>query len=155
MKIGESYKSTVWSDGHIKLEQQLAKIVAKIELEAIKELEWRERCRLNEIKRLEELRIRLEFEVRKEKEFVKTKKLLSDSEKFNKVTIYRNYIKATEQKAIFENNLTDELKSWIKWANNKADWFDPFINKNDDLLTEKDKEDLFSNKERTKSYYRN
>lgn len=144
LKIGESYKSMEWSDGYIKLEQQLAKIVAKIELEAIKELEWKETCRLNKIKREEEQKIRLEFEARKEKEFVKTKIFFSDSEKFNKTTIYRNYIKAIEQKAIAENNLTDELKSWIKWANDKANWFDPFINKTDDLLTEKDKEELFS-----------
>ena len=99
MKIGEGYRAKEWKDGSIKLENQLAKIVAKIELDAQEELEWRERCRLNEIKREEERRIRLEFEVHKENEFVKTKKLFSDSEKFNKVTIYRNYIKATEQKA--------------------------------------------------------
>ncbi|MBC5836003.1 hypothetical protein G6N05_14170 [Flavobacterium sp. F372] len=128
----------------MRLEQQLAKIVAKIELEAIKELEWRERCRLSVIKREEERKTREEFEARKEKEFAKTKKLFSDSEKFNKAIIYRNYINVTEQKAIAENNLTDELKSWIKWAKDKANWIDPFINKTDELLTEKDKEELFS-----------
>ena len=87
MKIGESYKAKEWKDGSIKLENQLAKIVAKIELEAEKELEWREECRLHKIKRDEEDRIRKIFEARKEKEVVKTRKLFSDEKKFDKATI--------------------------------------------------------------------
>ncbi|HSN48741.1 MAG TPA: hypothetical protein VLR29_08270, partial [Flavobacterium sp.] len=62
MKIGESYKAKEWKDGAVKLENQLAKIVAKIELEAIAELEWREECRLDDIQQAEEDRIRKIFE---------------------------------------------------------------------------------------------
>ena len=71
LKIGESYKAMEWSDGATKLEKQLAKIAAKIELEAQKELEWREQCRINQIKREEEQKIRKEYEDRKEFEFDK------------------------------------------------------------------------------------
>ncbi|ESU19170.1 hypothetical protein FCR2A7T_25930 [Flavobacterium cauense R2A-7] len=154
IKIGESYKAKEWKDGSTKLENQLARIVAKIELEAQKELEWREECRLHHIKMEEEKKIRKEFEARRDKEFARTKKLFSDSEKFNKATIYRNYIKATEEKAIAENNLTDDLKSWLKWANNKVDWFDPFINREDELLNDKDKEDLDKPKQTNPNYNR-
>ena len=71
LKIGESYKAMEWSDGATKLEKQLAKIVAKIELEAEKELEWREKCRISQIKREEQEKIRKEYEARKEFEFDK------------------------------------------------------------------------------------
>ena len=107
IKIGESYRAIEWKDGRIKLENQLAKIVAKLELEADKEVLWKEECRLHAIQRAEEEKIEKEFKARKEKEIVKTKKLFSDAEKFDKATIYRNFIVATEQKAINENILTE------------------------------------------------
>jgi hypothetical protein len=154
LKIDESYKAKEWKDGSQKLELQLAKIVAKLELEAEKELIWREECRLHEIQRAEEEKIRKEFEARKEKEIIKTKKLFSDAEKFDKATIYRNYIAATEQKAIKENNLTEELREWIKWANEKADWFDPFTNRKDELLNDNDREEFHKPKQTHNNYYR-
>ena len=153
MKIGESYKAKEWKDGSLKLENQLAKIVAKIELEAEEELKWREECRLDAIQREEEEKIRKEFESRKEKEVVKTRKLFSDAKKFNKAAMYRNFIKATEQKAITENNLTEELKDWIKWAYDKADWIDPTSAKQDELLHDNDIDEI-ENPKKTNYYFR-
>ena len=153
MKIGESFRAKEWKDGTVKLENHLANIVAKIELEAEKELIWREECRLDDIKRAEEDRIRKIFEARKEKEVVKTRKLFSDAKKFNKATIYRNFIKATEQKAITENNLTEELKDWIKWAYDKADWIDPTSTKQDELLNDNDIDEI-ENPKKTNYYFR-
>ena len=153
MKIGESYKAKEWKDGGVRLENLLANIVAKIELEAEKELEWREECRLDKIKRAEEDRIRKIFEARKEKEVVKTRKLFTDAKKFDKANIYRNFIKATEQKAITENNLTEELKEWIKWAYDKADWIDPTSPKLDELLNDNDIDEI-ENPKKTNYYFR-
>jgi hypothetical protein len=153
MKIGESFKAKEWKDGATKLENQLANIVAKIELDAEKELLWREECRLDKIQRAEEDRIRKIFEALKEKEVVKTRKLFSDAKKFDKATIYRNFIKATEQKAITENNLTEELKEWIKWANDKADWMDPTSPKQDELLNDNDIDEI-ENPKKTNYYFR-
>jgi hypothetical protein len=153
MKIGESFKAKEWKDGATILENQLANIVAKIELDAEKELIWREECRLDDIKRAEEDRIRKIFEARKEKEVVKTRKLFSDAKKFNKAAMYRNFIKATEQKAITEKNLTEELKDWIKWAYDKADWIDPTSTKQDELLNDNDIDEI-ENPKKTNYYFR-
>jgi hypothetical protein len=131
----------------------LSKVVAKIELDALKELEWREECRLSDIRRAEEDRIRKIFEARKEKEVVKTRKLFTDAKKFHKATMYRNFIKATEQKAITENNLTEELKDWIKWAYDKADWIDPTSAKQDELLNDNDIDEI-ENPKKTNYYFR-
>jgi hypothetical protein len=153
VKIGESFKAKEWKDGTVKLENHLANIVAKIELDAEKELEWREDCRLDKTQRAEEDRIRKIFEARKEKEVVKTRKLFSDAKKFSKATMYRNFIKATEQKAITENSLTVELKEWIKWANDKADWIDPTTKKQDELLSDNDIDEI-ENLKKTNYYFR-
>jgi hypothetical protein len=153
MKIGESFKAKEWKDGATKLEYQLANIVAKIELDAEKELLWREECRLDRIQRAEEDRIRKNFEALKEKEVVKTRRLFSDAKRFDEAIIYRNFIKAKEQKAITENNLTEELKEWIKWANDKADWIDPTNEKQDELLSDNDIDEI-KNPKKTNYYFR-
>ena len=153
IKIGESYHIKEWKDGSVKLEKQLAKIVAKIELGADEELIWREKSRLQAILREEQEKIKQEFVARREKEITKTKKLFSDAERYNKAIIYRKYIIATEHKAIKENNLTDELKDWIKWATEKADWFDPFTNRQDELLNNNDKDELHKPSQ-PKNYFR-
>ena len=79
--------------------------------------------------------------------------MFSDAERYNKAIIYRKYIITTEHKAIKENNLTDELKDWIKWATEKVDWFDPFTNRQDELLYNKDKDELHKPSE-PKNYFR-
>ncbi|MGV9003256.1 hypothetical protein [Flavobacterium sp.] len=153
LKIGESYKAMEWADGSNKLEKQLAKIVAKIELEAQKKLEWREECRISAIKREKEEKIRKEYEARKEIEFNKTKDLFNLAEYHHKAKIIKEYIDDLEQHSSINNKLTTELIEWIKWAKEKVDWFDPLRNKEDDLLTERDKEELFSLKKIKNSYY--
>jgi hypothetical protein len=154
LKIGESYKAMEWSDGGTKLEKQLPKIVAKIELEAEKELEWREQCRINQIKREVEQKIRKDYEARKELEFNNTKDLFKEAEYHNKAKIIRDYIDSIEHQATKKNNLTTELKEWLQWAKDKVDWFDPLVNKEDNLLTEKDKEELISLKKTNNNFYR-
>ena len=78
---------------------------------------------------------------------------MEDSERWKKATDLKNFIIALENKAIKENTLSEELSNWIKWANDKADWYDPLVNKNDDLLTEKDKEEILSPKKTNNNYY--
>jgi hypothetical protein len=124
-----------------------------LELQAIEEKRKAIERELWHIEYERQRKIEEDFKARKEQEKIKTKKLFSDAEKFDKATIYRNYIAATEQKAIKENNLTEELKDWIKWANEKADWFDPFTNKEDELLNDNDREEFFKPKQ-PNNYYR-
>ncbi len=149
----DTYPSVEWADTNTtKLEDKIPNIIAKLELQAVKE---KKEAIEREVRHLEyERRRKIEedFKLRKEQEIMKTKKLFSDAEKFDKATIYRNFIAATEQKAIQENNLNEELKEWIKWANEKADWFDPFTNKEDELLSDKDREELHKPKQ-PNNYY--
>lgn len=46
----------------------------------------------------------------------------------------RNYIEARQLKAIQEDSMTLEFITWLAWANEMADWYDPLIHKPDALL---------------------
>jgi hypothetical protein len=120
MKINESYKAKEWKDGSVKLENQLAKIVAKIELEAVKELEWREECRLHKIQREEEKNRLAEIKKHKDDEVDKFNRLVKLSEQYDKTLLIRQYIEARKQKAIDTNSLTPEKQEWIRWATDKS-----------------------------------
>lgn len=151
----DTYPSSEWTDTNTsKLEDKIPNIIAKLELQAVIE---RRRTIEREIWHVEYERqreIEKDFKERKDREIIKTKKLFLDAEKFDKATIYRNFIAATEQNAINENNLTDELKEWIKWANEKADWFDPFTSRKDELLNDNDREEFHKPKQLNSNDYR-
>lgn len=148
------YPTKEWSDtNNSQLEDKIPNIIAKLELQAVKEKQEAIQREIWHQENERRLKIEQEFKARKEKEIIKTKKLFSDAEKFDKATIYRKFIDATEQRAIQENTLTEELKEWIKWAKEKADWFDPFINKKDELLNDNDREEFHKPKQ-TNCYYR-
>ena len=65
----------------------------------------------------------------------------------------RNYINAIS----CQDNLSNEMKDWIKWASKKADWFDPIIDRKDEILEEREHEETLENKnsklDRYGSYY--
>lgn len=148
------YPAKDWTDTNTsKLEDKIPNIIAKLELQAIEEKRKAIERELWHIEYERKQKIEEDFKARRNRELSKTTKLFSDAEKFDKATIYRNFIEATEQKAIKENNLTDELKDWIKWANEKADWFDPFTNRQDELLNNNDREEFYKPKQ-SNNYYR-
>jgi hypothetical protein len=105
----------------------------------------KEEWRINEERRREEEEkqelMRLEME-RKEKEREYFKDLLNQANRWKQAKMLRRYIRKVKKVAIKNDNLTDDLKKWIRWAKQKADWYDPFINKEDDLLNDTDKQIL-------------
>ena len=79
-------------------------------------------------------------------ELEKFKKLIKSSKQWQEVEILRLYLDDTEAKAKANNNYTEEFKNWLLWARKKADWYDPQINGEDELLNDKDKENINSEK---------
>jgi hypothetical protein len=134
LKIGQYYKGKEWRDGKIKLEDLLPNIVAKIEIDAEAEKAQNEENRKHWLKWEEAEQIKKDAKRRVDEEIEKFNKLLQTSEQFSKAQLIRQYIEAVKQKAIAENNLTTEKQNWINWSNDKADWYDPTINKSDELL---------------------
>lgn len=56
--------------------------------------------------------------------------LENEAEDFAIACKIRAYVAAVESRT----ELTEDTKEWIKWARDKADWYDPTIAKNDELL---------------------
>lgn len=136
-KIGKYSDKREWRYGKVKLEGMLARIVAKLEMMAQSEKEWKERSRIATLKREEEEKRLAEIKKCKDEEVDKFNRLVKLSEQYDKTLKIRQYIEAVKQKAINTNNLTPEKQEWINWATDKADWYDPLINKHDIILDDK------------------
>ncbi|WP_299434581.1 hypothetical protein [uncultured Aquimarina sp.] len=129
-QAGPSYQRKNWIDGKKrKLEDYIAEIIVWIEQHCKYwhdlRKEQAEEERLREIERAKENeKLRL---IQLEKD--RFTELISDSEKWHKVTILRKYIEAVEKNAEKNNTLGDKKKEWLKWAKSKADSMDPLIDK--------------------------
>lgn len=133
-KIGKYSREKEWRDGKIKIENLLARIVAKLEIYAEEEIKRNEIYRISKIKREEEQNRQAEITKRRNDEVEKFNNLYALSKQYNKTLLIRQYIEASKQKAIDTNSLTPEKQEWINWATDKADWLDPLINKPDEIL---------------------
>lgn len=152
-KVDEYPEKEFYDNNKQTLEEQIPKILTKLELvsDKIKRDNEEREIRHQEYKKQRE--IEEAIKKRHANEIENFKKLLEDSERWKKASDLRNFIKELESNAIKENKLSEELSNWIKWSNDKADWYDPLENKNDDLLTEKDKEEILSPKKTNNNYY--
>jgi hypothetical protein len=96
-----------------------------------------------ELERLEEERKRKEaeeqarIEARREEERNKVAELLFESERARIAAQIREY--ASQYEVAMANRMSpEELQEKLQWMREKADFIDPFINREDDLLTPKD-----------------
>lgn len=138
-KMGKYSHGREWRDGKTKVEEMLAKIMAKLEIFAAKEKIQNERNRAWRLNYQAELKSKEEIRQRRNDEAEKFNKLVKLSEQYDRSLKIRKFIEAKKQKAQIENTLDQLTQEWINWANDKADWLDPLLLKSDDLLTEKDK----------------
>ncbi len=137
----------------VKLEDKLGDIIIKL-------YEQSEEVKVERLAREERERKYQEEEERKEKirnakknEAQKVKELLNLAEDYRIAYEIRNYINAISS----QDNLSNEMKDWIKWASKKADWFDPIIDKEDEILGKREHQESLENKnnklDRYGSYY--
>ena len=111
--------------------------------EVLRKQEEERRKREEELKRQEEERQRIEaekqaqIEKRREVERDLVRELLFDADRSRTATMIREYITMyeTEMAGKMEE---EELQKRLQWMRDKADYIDPFINREDEWLTEKD-----------------
>jgi hypothetical protein len=149
-RLGHSYWLKEWSEGKIPIEEQVSKILASIEYRGWKDREERIESEKRWAIQKEKERIAKELQDRKEKEFTEFKELFKKSKRHEEAEVIRRYIKKLEDYAISKNELTEELKEKIAWARKKADWYDPFIEVDDELFDGIDRDELVLHKQ---SYY--
>ncbi len=132
-----------WKDGKLPLEQQMAKIIAELEIAGKKWTALR-----IEQKRAETLRLEKEREVKEnlariEKEKTDFIKLLNKANRWKKVRDLREYIEEVAERSSSMGELTLELNNWLAWAKDKADWYDPFVEKEDSLMEGMDRDKIW------------
>lgn len=141
-KVDETFIDREWTEGTVPFENQLSVILAKLEILADILTQKKLEIRLWHENYERERQIEKDFQKRKEDDLLAFKDTLNKAERWNKANNLRNYINEVESRAITNNNLTEETKDWLIWARNKADWYDPFIELDDELLNDIDKETL-------------
>jgi hypothetical protein len=134
-----NYPGREWKDGKLKLEEHISGIIAHLELAAKERMEIRLENQRQEKERKEKERIQREFERKQEEDLSAFKRILDKAERWHKTVNLRNYIDELELKNLNSQTSTDELKSWLEWARKKADWYDPFIEAEDELLKNVDR----------------
>jgi hypothetical protein len=151
LKTGRWSNIKEWSDGKQLLENQISAIIVWMENLADKNIEDNKEREIRRKIREEEERKEKEWQQRKEKELNDFKSIITQSSRWQKAGELRSYIEAVEAKAVANNQLTDKLSDWLQWLRDKADWYDPFIEKEDELLTDIDR-DTLSPKKRAYTY---
>lgn len=135
-------RKEIFDTTYSRLEDKIEKIVEEIINQGINEKKYRIQCEIH----------RKEEKVRKEQEEIRIKNINAELEKFkailvnkerwNKANIIRNYLNEYERHFLAKNELDDDKKSWLGWARKKADWYDPFIEREDEFLEGIDRDKL-------------
>ena len=142
LSTGRFWRKREYTDGKLPLEKQLSIIVANLEYQEELWQKEMERHRADQAIVDEQRRVIQEEINRKETERLNFKKLLKKAKRWHKANILREYIDRFEENCLRNNTLSEEQKEWIMWARDKADWFDPFIRKEDKFLTDDDLKDI-------------
>jgi hypothetical protein len=148
-KLFSIYTTCIEDSPAKKLEEKIISIITKIENKAISIKKDRE-----EMKRIrrqqEEERKRRELEEQKKKELAKKrekertelKAAFFSAECYSWANILRAYVEKYESFLNEKETIDDDDKEKLNWLKRKIEWFDPFIECDDELLTEEDKRNL-------------
>ena len=130
-------------DGHEPIETKISTIIAMLELEGKRMKEERIAYEIWRKEMDEQQRIERELKDRQDKEAHAFKKLFLQAIRLHQTNILRNYIHTVEENAIKNGTVSEELKTWMNWAERKVSWYDPLINDPDPLLNDHHKTNLF------------
>lgn len=136
-----------------KLEDRLGEILITLYEKSEENRIAREEREAAERKREEEARLREEKRQRKKQEIELTLELVNKAEDYRIACEIRSYIKA-----MIENKNDEVTLEWIKWAEKKADWYDPSVAAEDEYLGKREHGKSKEEKDRTlqnsiKSWY--
>lgn len=142
LKIDTSYSPKEWMDGKKKVEEQLPEVIAYLELKAKNERERRLDYERKREEQKENQRKEKEIQDMKEVELDKFKSLFLLAKRHHNANKIREYADKFENRAVKNNQLTEELKLEIEWMRKKADWYDPLIESDEELMRVFDRDEL-------------
>jgi len=131
-----------WMDGRLKIEDQLSAIISKLEMVSAELNERDKRWAKEREQEKRKQEVQKAFEIKQQEELANFKETLLKASRWHKAVNLRRYIDSVEQKAIETNGISEDVRNWLEWARKKAEWYDPFIECEDELLNEVDRETL-------------
>lgn len=124
------------------IESKTQHIVQYLIQAAITRKEDTKRRELERVKEIEQRQIAINFNRRRESEIAKFLNFKRDFEKWDTSNRMRSYLAELERSAIDNNTFDETLRNYINWANEKIEWYDPIVNKSDELLDDVNKDTL-------------
>jgi len=138
IKIGD-YSAYEFKDtDKVTLEEQIPKILDKIQSSIQERKNWRIQCEIDRIEKQRQAEVSKLQHLKIKAELSKFKDFYEEAHRWKNYMILKEYY----DMKVSESNESVENKEWLEWAKQKLDWYNPKINKADDLLDKVDKETL-------------
>jgi len=147
LKVHHSLSTREWSGTtRTPLEEKISFLIEKLKEFAKGEKEYQEYLeKVWEKQRIEEEK-ELKIKDKRDQELNKFKELFSRSERWNKTKQMRKFLKAMEDEAVIKSRVTDEFNDFLSWATKKIDWYDPILEREDEVFEKVDRETLNFNR---------
>lgn len=120
------------------IEDQIVKILIKVETDFFEMHEMRQRRKLEEIKREELEKIELAKQQIKENELNKFKQFYNNAHRWKNYTVLKEYFDFINN----QPNKSIQTQEWLDWASKKLDWYNPMIEAKEEFLYDVDKDTL-------------
>ena len=128
-----------WVDSiNKKIEEHIPSMLNKFEEEAIRQNELQANAEKQRIQREEQQKIEKERKEKHDQEMEAFRILFHRAIRWEKSIILRKYIAELESMLLKDMPDSDNKRKYIDWARKKAEWYDPFINAEDEWLTDAD-----------------
>ncbi|ULQ52971.1 hypothetical protein [Flavihumibacter fluvii] len=131
-----------WCDGNATLEAQFIAIIEELENKAKAQ---NEKALGRETEKVTARKIEMNTRLKRslaEKELEHFKQLLQLAERWQKAQTLKAYITHWKTQAMAIDEMTPEMVEKIEWAEEKADWYDPNVDGEDELFSGIDKNTL-------------
>lgn len=138
LKLFNSYRYYEWKDARKPIEFALSFFIAKIELNAeearIKREEYERYAEIHRPRWEEEKKLAEELKLKLENEKNQLDELFKSVKRWRKAQDIRDFANAKAALANDTNTMDEATRDWLKWAIEKADWLDPNVLREIELL---------------------
>ena len=126
----------------VKLEEKVDVIVERMIAEGLKEHQEKIEREVRRKQEAEQKQLEKERRLRVNAELVKFKDLFRMQKRWHQAETMRAFLDTYEEVLGASNDFSDEQQNWLDWARKKTEWFDPFIEDDDELMEGIDRDKL-------------
>jgi len=143
LKVHHRLSTREWSGtARTPLEQKVEFLVNKLEEFAKNEKDYRDHLEIIWAERARKEEIEKKIKAKRDQELIRFKELLNLSERWNKTKQLQKFLQAMEDEAVIKRKVTPELNEFLTWAVKKIDWYDPLIEREDEVFEKVNRDTL-------------